>query len=96
MEGNPKDVKSDLRRVTDTHWNLILPQIICYIVVLKVLKLPIESSPAYLILNSALFLALARICRLLLESAASLMAHVSVTRLHEEASRTPPDSLVLQ
>ena len=78
----PKDVNSSLRREPDTHWNLILPQIICYIVVLKVLKLPIESSPAYLILNFALSLALARIYCLLLESVASLMAHVSVTRLH--------------
>ena len=89
-------MKSGLRGDPDAHWNLILPQIICYIVVLKVLKLPIESSPAYLILNSALSLALARICCLLLESAASLMAHVGVTRLHEEASRTPADSLVLR
>ena len=28
MEGLPKDVKSDLRRDADAHWNLILPQII--------------------------------------------------------------------
>ena len=48
MEGKPKDVKSDLRRDADTHWNLILPQIICIIVVLKVLKLPREWSLEYL------------------------------------------------
>ena len=96
MEGNPKDVKPGLRREPVTHWNLILPQIICYIVVLKVLKLPIESSPAYLILNFALSLALARIYCLLLKSAASVIAHVSVTRLHDEASKTSPDSLVLR
>ena len=27
MEDKPKDVMSDLRRESDTHWNLILPQI---------------------------------------------------------------------
>ena len=43
-EGKPKDVKSDLRRDADAHWNLILPQIICIIVVLKVLKLPRKCS----------------------------------------------------
>ena len=31
-------MKSGLRGDPDAHWNLILPQIICYIVVLKVLK----------------------------------------------------------
>ena len=56
VEGNPKDVNTGLRGEPDTHWNLILPQIICYIVVLKVLKLPMESSPAYLIVNCALSL----------------------------------------
>ena len=47
-EGKPKDVRSDLRRDADTHWNLILPQIICIIVVLKVLKLPRECSLEHL------------------------------------------------
>ena len=44
VEGLPKDVKSDLRSDAVTHWNLILPQIVCIIVVLKVLKLPRECS----------------------------------------------------
>ena len=48
MEGLPKDVRSDPRRDADTHWNLILPQIICIIVVLKVLKLSRECSLEYL------------------------------------------------
>ena len=47
-EDKPKDVKSDPRRDADTHWNLILPQIICILVVLKVLKLPKECSLEYL------------------------------------------------
>ena len=54
-EGKPKDVKSDLRRDADTHWNLILPQIICIIVVLKVLKLPRECSLEYLYLTQIIF-----------------------------------------
>ena len=41
-------MRSDLRRDADTHWDLILPQIICIIVVLKVLKLPRECSLEYL------------------------------------------------
>ena len=49
-------MKSGLRGDPDAHWNLILPQIICYIVVLKVLKLPIECSPNYLCLTAALSL----------------------------------------
>ena len=53
-EGLPKDVRSGLLREPVTHWNLILPQIICYIVVLKVLKLQIEWSIAYLFFNLAL------------------------------------------
>ena len=55
MEGKPKDVKSDLRRDADTHWNLILPQIICIIVVLKVLKLRRECSLEYLYLTQIIF-----------------------------------------
>ena len=31
MEGLPIDVRSGLQREPVTHWNLILPQIICYI-----------------------------------------------------------------
>ena len=54
VEGLPKDVRSGLRREPVTHWNLILPQIICYIVVLKVLKLQIEWSLAYPFFNLAL------------------------------------------
>ena len=54
-EGKPKDVKSDLRRDADTHWNLILPQIICIIVVLKVLKLPRECSLEYLYPTQIIF-----------------------------------------
>ena len=54
VEGLPKDVRSGLLREPVTHWNLILPQIICYIVVLKVLKLQIEWSLAYLFFNLAL------------------------------------------
>ena len=53
-EGLPKDVRSGLLREPVTHWNLILPQIICYIVVLKVLKLQIEWSLAYPFFNLAL------------------------------------------
>ena len=48
VEGNPKDVRPGLRGEPVTHWNLILPQIICYIVVLKVLKLRRASSAARL------------------------------------------------
>ena len=55
MEGKPKEVKSDLRRDADTHWNLILPQIICIIVVLKVLKLPREWSLEYLYPTQIIF-----------------------------------------
>ena len=68
MEGLPKDVKSDLRRDADAHWNLILPQIICIIVVLKVLKLQKESTLEYLYLNQDIFYLLkpqARRCKLL-------------------------------
>ena len=54
-EGKSKDVKSDLRRDADTHWNLILPQIICIIVVLKVLKLPRECSLEYLYPTQIIF-----------------------------------------
>ena len=54
-EGRPKDVKSDLRRDADTHWNLILPQIICIIVVLKVLKLLRECSLEYLYPTQIIF-----------------------------------------
>ena len=39
---------SDLPRDADTHWNSILPQIICIVVVLKVIKLPREWSLEYL------------------------------------------------
>ena len=56
MEGNPKDVKPGLRREPVTHWNLILPQIICYIVVLKVLKLKRMSSADVLWIDQALSL----------------------------------------
>ena len=48
-------MKSDLRRDADTYWNLILPQIICIIVVLKVLKLPRECSLEYLYLSQIIF-----------------------------------------
>ena len=54
-DGKPKDVKSDLRRDADTHWNLILPQIIYIIVVLKVLKLPRECSLEYLYPTQIIF-----------------------------------------
>ena len=54
-EGKPKDVKSDLRRDADTHWNFILPQIICIIVVLKVLKLLSWCSLEYLYLTQIIF-----------------------------------------
>ena len=48
-------MKSDLQRDADTHWNLILPQIICIIVVLKVLKLPREWSLEYLYPTQIIF-----------------------------------------
>ena len=73
-------MKSGLRGDPDAHWNLILPQIICYIVVLKVLKLSMESSPAYLILNFALSLLQNGISLSLPAEAVDLMGHVSVTR----------------
>ena len=44
VEGLPKDVTSDLQGESDPHWNLILPQLNLYKVVLKVLKLPVECS----------------------------------------------------
>ena len=59
MEGLPKDVKSDLRRDADAHWNLILPQIICIIVVLKVLKLMNACSLVYLYVTQIIFYLLA-------------------------------------
>ena len=49
-------MNTSLRGEPAAHWNLILPQIICYIVVLKVLKLKIERSLVYLMLNFALSL----------------------------------------
>ena len=55
VEGKPKEVKSDLRRDADTHWNFILPQIICIIVVLKVLKLQRECSLEYLYPTQIIF-----------------------------------------
>ena len=54
-EDKPKDVKSVLRGDADTHWNSILPQIICIIVVLKVLKLRRKCSLEYLYPTQIIF-----------------------------------------
>ena len=41
LEDKPKDVKPDLRRESDTHWNWILPQI--YIIKSSVVKFKTED-----------------------------------------------------
>ena len=80
VEGNPKDVNTGLRGEPDTHWNLILPQIICYIVVLKVLKLRRARSAAVISADQALSEhVIAHFWPNI-----SLIAHVTSTRVHDK------------
>ena len=92
-------MKSDLRGDAVTHWNLILPQIICIIVVLKVLKLRTECSLVYLSLTHDIFYLLtATAGRSFLPVSVCYLFNESrdITSLHVDTSTASADCLMLQ